>query len=465
MQMNVKNKEIMTNINYILISNVISVSISVLITLFLPKYMGLEEFSYWQLYVFYSTYIGILHIGLADGIYLRYGGDEYDKLNKNKFFSQFYILLFSQIVVASIIILYNLFFLRNSQSMKMLMVYFSIALVIQNSTTLLHFILQATNRIKEFSISLLLGRIVFFLLVLVCLIFTDQKFDKIIMSDLIGKIVTLIYVIWVCRDIVFQSIIKFRLDWKELTLNISAGIKLMLANIISLLIIGVVRLGIEKSWDIVTFGQVSLLLSVSSLLMLFMSSFGILLFPLLRREDSPDKLKDNYLELRKGLLNIALISLLFYYPLKYSLNIWLPEYSSAFEYMMLVFPILLYEGKYSLLTSTYLKNMRKESLLMKVNVAMLLLSILLTYISVSKLHSLPLSIFLIFILLSMRENILELYLHRFLKIKINKNLTLESTIVLIFVISNWYLNEATSFFILLLFIAFYISKNGKKLFY
>lgn len=110
MQMNVKNKEIMTNINYILISNVISVSISVLITLFLPKYMGLEEFSYWQLYVFYSTYIGILHIGLADGIYLRYGGDEYDKLNKNKFFSQFYILLFSQIVVASIIILYNLFF-------------------------------------------------------------------------------------------------------------------------------------------------------------------------------------------------------------------------------------------------------------------------------------------------------------------------------------------------------------------
>ena len=46
----------------------------------------------------------------------------------------------------------------------------------------------------------------------------------------------------------------------------------MFANIASMLIIGVVRFGIERSWDVETFGKVSLTLSASNLMMLFINA-------------------------------------------------------------------------------------------------------------------------------------------------------------------------------------------------
>ena len=77
----------------------ISVVISALVTLVVPKLIGIEEYGYWQLYLFYSSYIGFLHFGWNDGIYLKYGGKEYNDLDKRLFFSQFYMLVSLQLLL------------------------------------------------------------------------------------------------------------------------------------------------------------------------------------------------------------------------------------------------------------------------------------------------------------------------------------------------------------------------------
>ncbi len=46
------------NLYYTVGANFITLAISVLLNLFVPKLLGVREYSYWQLYVFYSSYVG-----------------------------------------------------------------------------------------------------------------------------------------------------------------------------------------------------------------------------------------------------------------------------------------------------------------------------------------------------------------------------------------------------------------------
>ena len=65
-------------------ANVIRLMISVVMTLVLPRILGVEEYSYWQLYLFYVTYTAYSSIGWCEGTYLKYGGMEYAKLDRSR---------------------------------------------------------------------------------------------------------------------------------------------------------------------------------------------------------------------------------------------------------------------------------------------------------------------------------------------------------------------------------------------
>ena len=80
----------------------------------LPKIISVEQYGYWQVYLFYSTYVGILHLGLNDGIYLRYGGEEYNDLNFKLFYGEFKILFNFELIAMLIIIFVSCVFFNGS---------------------------------------------------------------------------------------------------------------------------------------------------------------------------------------------------------------------------------------------------------------------------------------------------------------------------------------------------------------
>jgi len=90
--MNHKAKAVAKNLYYTVAANFATLGISVLLNLFVPKLLGVTEYSYWQLYVFYSSYVGFLHFGWIDGIYLKIGGEEYKDIDKRSLGSQFWYL-------------------------------------------------------------------------------------------------------------------------------------------------------------------------------------------------------------------------------------------------------------------------------------------------------------------------------------------------------------------------------------
>lgn len=338
----------------------------------------------------------------------------------------------------------------------------AICLLAVNLRFMLLYILQGTNRIKEYAQITMMDRILYCVIIVVFLLFGFRDYKLMIVADLIGKLASLTYAMYCCRDIVFRKIHTFYITWRETAENINVGMKLMFATIASMLIIGVVRFGIERTWDVSTFGKVSLTLSVSNLLMLFINTIGIIMFPILRRTDE-NKLPNIYTNLRSLLMICLLGILMIYFPFKGVLSNWLPHYADSLRYMAIVFPMCIYEGKMSLLINTYLKTLRKEKAMLKVNVITLLLSVVITLITTVILKNLDVAIVTIVVLIAFKCILSEVILSRMLGISVLKDISMEVVMTFVFILCGWFLNSWIAAFIYALTYGVYLVAKRKDI--
>ena len=459
--MNTKLRNILENITYTFTANILTMLISIIMTLILPKFLGVTDYSYYQLYIFFISYVGFFHFGWIDGIYLKIGGMEYNDLEKSNYVTQFWMLNVLEIIIAAIISIFALFTIKNIDK-SFVLISTSVCGVITILRTYLLFILQSTNRIKEYAKYTRVDRFIYFALVIVFLFLGFKNYKIILYIDVFSKLVALVLCANKMKDIVFGKLNISKNTLLEIFENISIGIKLMLANIASTLIIGVVRFGIQKNWDIETFGKISLTLNISNLLMTFINAVAVIMFPLLRREEESN-LPKIYVILRNTLMIFLYMMLIFYYPIKLILSTWLPQYADSLRYMALLFPICIYESKMSMLINTYLKSFRKEKSMLIINTISLILSLILTILSVFILNNLTLAILSIVFLLGFRCVIGELVLTKIMNILIYKDIILETVLTAIFIISSWFINNMFCSIIYTCFYSIYVFIKRKDI--
>lgn len=433
----------MANFGFVIFSNLITLLISSVVILVLPKVIGIEEYGYWQLYTFYLTYIGVFHFGWCDGIYLKFGGNDYKKLDKDYFFSQLWLLMMMQIVLSLSTFLVTTFFAPNPD-IQFIFYSLSVNFIFTNVRLFFIYTLQTTNEIRTSSLITIFDRTLYIVFIIVILLAGLVDYRWMILSDNIARFLSLCYGFYVCRDIAFRNFSKLKIVFSDVLDNIFVGINLMLSNIASSLIIGVIRFAIQKNWNISTFGKVSLTLSVSNLMMVFINAVGVVIFPILKRTQE-EKLPTIYSILRSVLMLVMLSVLVAYYPLRIFLEYWLPHYRESLVYMGIVFPMALFEGKMSLLINTYLKAFRKERLIFYINASILCLSIVMTGVMVFVLDNLVAIVLTIPFLLATRSIVSEFFLSRILHVSVWKDICYEVTLSLIFILANFFLPIGLAF--------------------
>ena len=100
-----------------------------------------------------------------------------------------------------------------------------------------------------------MDRFFYVILIFLAIIIRSISFETLIYADLASKAVSLLLAVYICKDIAIHSIRSFSINIREITLNIKAGIQVMFANTAGMLIIGIIRLGIEKAWEIKERGE------------------------------------------------------------------------------------------------------------------------------------------------------------------------------------------------------------------
>lgn len=452
--------EILHKLYYSLSANFINLIVSIFISFFIPKFLGLEEYGYWQLYLFYISYLGFFYFGLADGIYLRYGGYYYEDLDKGLMHSQYVIITVIEGLIF-VLIAYLTFLFEINPEKKFINIAIGINCLIVLPRAVIQFIFQATGRIKAFASNLMLERIVYLLLVFAFVITGFKNVRYLIIADILAKIIAVFHINWESRDIIWTRSVKFKLAVSEFYKNISSGLFLLLANISGMLIIGILRFGIEKTWDVITFGKISFSLSISSFLLTFISAISVIIFPLLKRSNQ-ERLPQIYATFETLLSIIVSILMISIFPLQKLLISWLPNYTEAIQYFSILFPICLFESRSTLLINTYLKAMRKEKVILYLNLISLSASLLLTYVIVIVFKNLLFAIFSIVLLYIMRCIIPDIYLKKCLSITHNDSNIWDIVLAVAFIFSNWFIGNITGWLIYIGFVFLLSIINKKK---
>lgn len=424
------------NIAYSFGANLTSLCISIFMVMFVPKFLSVNDYGLWQLFLFYFSYLGFLHFGWEDGIYLRYAGKNYDELNRKTFAGQFYGIIVLQIVMAVLISSIGQILVSDPVKRTALICAVWLAPFV-NFNNLCNFIMQITNRIKDYAKLLLTERVVFFLaVVLFLLVFHWNEFRYMYYAKLFSLAGISLAGVYLCRSLLRPRFYPLRQVLSEAGENLLVGSKLMLANIASMLIIGIVRYGVSIGWDVATFGKVSLTLGVSNFLMVFINSASVVFFPIVKRMDEGRR-ASAYTVIRNMLDFILFAALIGYYPLKCILAWWLPKYADSLIYMSVLFPVCVFESKVTLLINTYLKSMRREFLMLEINVVSVVFSLIVTIVTVGIWHNLDAAVFSIVLAYAFRCMLAEYHVAKILGLDLKMDMLEDLLMCSIFIVSGW----------------------------
>ena len=421
-------------------SNVLSALGSAIIMLIIPRFISVEHYGYYQLYLFYVGYTGVSYLGWCEGMNLREGGQYYEKLDKPLHCTQFWLLGLYEVILFLLLFSGSLL-VTNNVDKQFTIGFVCFAGVGMCLRWFITFLLPATGRVRECAIIIVSEKIVSVILSVSAVLLGYRGFKLIIFFDAMAKYVSLSVGVFFCQDMVFSKLLPIKNVLHEIRENISAGLKLMLASLCSMLIIGIVRFGIERRWDIEAFSIVSLTLNISNVVLTAINAVAVVLYPMLRRMDEKSMPKV-YGVMRLTLMSVIFGGIILYYPAQKLLSAWLPQYVESLRYTAILLPICAYESKMSMLVNTYYKTLRLETLLMKCNMAALALSVVCTLISTLVLNSVTAAILSILIVLIFRCVISELLLTKHINIQVAKDIMLELIMTVAFIICNWYFGFA-----------------------
>ena len=424
------------NIAYSFGANLTSLCISIFMVMFVPKVLSIDDYGLWQLFLFYFSYLGFLHFGWEDGIYLRYAGKNYDELNRKTFAGQFYGIIALQIILAVLVSSIGQILVSDPVKRTALICAVWLAPFV-NFNNLCNFIMQITNQIKDYAKLLLTEQVVFFFaVVFFLLVFHWNEFRYMYYAKLFSVVGISLAGVYLCRRLLRPRFYSLKQVLAEARENLLVGSKLMLANIASMLIIGIVRYGISMGWDVATFGKVSLTLGVSNFLMVFINSVSVVFFPIVKRMDETRR-ANAYVAIRNMLDFILFAALIGYYPLKCILAWWLPKYADSLIYMSVLFPVCVFESKVTLLINTYLKSMRKEFLMLKINAVSVVFSLIVTIVTVGIWHNLDAAVFSIVLAYAFRCMLAEYHVTKLLGLDLKMDMLEDLLMCGIFIISGW----------------------------
>ena len=436
-------KTILQNMSIAFLAQGVTLALSVIQTMIVPKLLGVEQFGYWQLYIFYVSYVGFFHLGLSSGVYLTTGGQKREEMDKASIKSQMLFGVFYQTFMAIVIVSLSSF-LQTGAERTFVVVMTAIYLVLQNLATFMMNELQCMNETKKSSFSTIIERLAFLVPLLVLLVLRIDSFYPYVFAYTASTLMQLGYCAWNLRDFWEAEWLGLRRTSRLGWASIKIGFPMMLANVMSMLILGIGRVFIDARWGIETFGKLSLALSLVSFFLAFVSQASMVLFPSLRQA-TLDEVRRFYRAARDamGLLFPGVYAL--YFPMVWLLSMWLPDYSSTFTYLIFLLPICVFDSKYNITGVTYYNVLRRERVMLLVNMVSAFTCLILTLLAVYAFGSVFAVISVMTVVIVARSLWSEFYMNRLMKVPASSIGAAEIMLTVGFILSAFLLSPVPAF--------------------
>lgn len=307
-------------------SNFINLVIGIITGFLVPAFLSLDQYAFLKTFTLYIGYVGIIHFGFIDGIYLKYGGKFENEIDNQKLKGEHKFLIVFQLIVT--IFTFIMGFVLDDK----ILIAFSICILPMNMQTFFKFIYQALGEFDIYSKIMVLTPIL--------LLFVNLFNIFILKIDnfwpfVIGHILTY-YVVFIGLEIYFLSKyegIFYTIDYTEIKEHFKIGSFIMIANLSSKFFYSIDRWFIKFTLSIEDFAFYSFAISMMGVIKVLINSVTMTLYPYLAR--TQDKFKIN--KIKKYFLIIGTLSSGGYFIFVFIVNYFLPKYIPSLNIISILF--------------------------------------------------------------------------------------------------------------------------------
>lgn len=313
----------------VLIANLISLLFSLLSNFILPKYLSIDSYSAIKTYQLYVVYIGILHFGYEDGMYLKYGGKSLTELDEEDVANNLFTLRIFQILIAICAIIFALI-VKDT-----IVLAFAIAIFPVNLIAYFKLMFQACGEFNLYGRVMNMTSIVIFAInaVFVFLFKTDNYNFYLIAYVMWNIILWLVLELYIRKIMPNCSINKKHFSLNVLKTNIKLGLPLTLGNFSSVLLTSIDRWFVKLFLDNLAFAQYSFAVSIESFINVAVTPITVTLYNYFCKHKDLLELK----KIRNCVMIFASLIVSCGFGAKLIIEIFLQEYLGASNVLFILF--------------------------------------------------------------------------------------------------------------------------------
>ena len=361
---------------WVLLSQLLTLLLGSLKAFLIPGFLGIEDFAYWQIYVFYVAYVGLFTLGFNDGIYLRFGGKEYAALPLPEVRAslRWYGVLLGVLTA----LLLGACLQEGDPRKRMVLVFVVLNISIMGMQAVFSFALQATGRLQRYSLLNMVDKTLFIFCLLAAFAIGRQSFIYFVAVEFAAKVVALGMMFISCRELVIGASAGWKSGWLEFMKNVNAGSKLMFANLSGMFVLGAGRIVIEYFGNLESYAFYAFGVSMTNLVLVATTALSIVIYPTLKRLPV-GSYGQYYNKSNRSLFLFNVLMLGAYFPIVGAMYVWLPAYLPAVPYLNMLFVVAALQSKMQLLNNSYYKVLRLEAAMLRANLASLAIVIILSF--------------------------------------------------------------------------------------
>jgi len=320
--------DLVNSIAQVMIANVINLILSVCNSFILPKYLSIEAYADFKTFSLYKGYIGILHLGIVDGLFILCGGKKRSEIQEKYSYTK-RALLYLEAFVTFICIVIAVAFRDN------ILLCTSLCIVPINMVALYKMICQAVGEFKEYRMIFnMVSFLIFFFNILCVFVLKVQSAYWFMGINILASMITWLYYAWKERKTyVTGRRIGLLQQIRNLMIYSRQGIIIMIGNFMGIWITGMDKWFVKIYCNIRDFAYYSFAISLTQMLNVVMTAFSVTLYHYFCKSPTDEMVR----RLRRVILMTGTSMLFTAYLLDWFVSRYLQKYTKSIGILFIIF--------------------------------------------------------------------------------------------------------------------------------
>ncbi|WP_196048934.1 capsular biosynthesis protein [Clostridium saudiense] len=363
--MNLRN-----NIIKIFSVNFLSMISSIVIGFIVPAVLSIEAYSNVKTYAFYISYVGCLHLGFVDGMYMKYGGKDINEIDKREFKNEHNVFIIMQVLISIIFIIIGLL------KKDVIIVLMGLSIVPMNTLSFHSLFYQATGQFNEYTKVTSIYTISYLIFnILLAIVFRSQNYIYYCVINLIAY-----GIVFIALEIKFYKntkLIKARYDSRVWN-NIKVGVFVLLGNLSVMLFYAIDRWFVKIFLGVNDFAYYSFSISMLNIVNVLITAISVTFYNYLSKEENEEKIK----KIKKYFILLGAGASLGYFGLAGIVSLFIKKYIPSLSIIAISFAAYPYMIIINSLYVNLYKARRDEKRYLRVVIVMLVVAILYNIIAI-----------------------------------------------------------------------------------